>query len=83
MPRRMPWESVIFYICTFIFIYAVWNYLGRPGEPSYLTRVLEIGGIALGLFVHKFTSLSFKDLGLSFKNLDHNLNGIACLVIIA
>ena len=77
--------SSIFYICTFIFIYAVWNYLGRPGEPSYLTRVLEVGGIALGFFVYKFTALSFKDLGLSFKNLAHNLkvDGIACLVIIA
>ena len=89
--ERLRRESVfvlmacIAYICAFIFIYAVWNYIGRPGEPKYLTRILEVGGIILGIIVYRRTSLSFSDLGLSTKNLAHNLkvDGLACLGIIA
>ena len=75
----------IVYICAFIFIYSIWNYLDRPGEPQHLTRVLEVGGIVLGIIVFRKTSLSFSDLGLSTENLAHNLkvDGLACLGIIA
>ncbi|MDO4806458.1 MAG: CPBP family glutamic-type intramembrane protease [Coriobacteriales bacterium] len=76
--------SSIVYMCTFVFIYAVWNYLGRPFAPRYLTRILEVGGVALGFFVYKRSSLTLADLGLGTKNLAHNLkvDGIACLAIV-
>lgn len=77
--------SAIVYICLFIFVYSVWNYLGQPFEPQGMTVILEVGGVLLGLFVFKMTSLTFEDLGLGTKNLAHNLkvDGIACLGIIA
>ena len=77
--------SSIVYICLFIFVYSVWNYAGRPGAPSDLTRVLEVGGVILGVFVYKNTSLTFDDLGLSTRNLMRNLkvDALACLGVVA
>ena len=77
--------SSIVYICLFIFIYSVWNYLGQPFEPAGMTRILEVGGVLLGFYVFKATSLTIDDLGLGTRNLAHNLkiDGIACLGIIA
>lgn len=76
--------SSIVYICIFIFIYSVWNFVGRPGEPSDLTRILELGGVVLGAFVYKNTSLTFADLGLSTRNLARNLrvDALACLGVV-
>jgi membrane protease YdiL (CAAX protease family) len=77
--------SSIVYICLFIFVYSVWNFVGRPGAPSDLTRVLEVGGVVLGVFVYKNTSLTLGDLGLSTRNLAHNLkvDVLACLGVVA
>ena len=77
--------SSIVYICLFIFVYSVWNFMDRPGSPSDLTRVLEVGGIVLGIIVYKNTSLTFGDLGLSTRNLSRNLkvDAIACLGVLA
>ena len=89
--ERLRRESIVVFlssivlICGFVFVYSVWNYIGQPGEPSYLTRILEISGIFLGIFVYRHTSLTLSDLGLSTDNLAHNLkvDGLACLGIIA
>ena len=77
--------SSIVYICLFIFVYSVWNFVGRPGAPSDLTRVLEVGGVILGVFVYRNTSLTLADLGLSTRNLAHNLkvDALACLGVVA
>lgn len=77
--------SSIVYLCVFIFIYSVWNYLGQPFPPTGMTVIIEVGGVLLGIYVLLATSLSLADIGLGTKNLAQNLkvDGIACLIIIA
>ena len=61
--------AIIVYMCAFLFVYATWEYLGRPFDRSYLTHAIEVGGMVLGFVAFRFTSLRRNDLGLGFANI--------------
>ncbi len=76
--------STIVYICAFMFVYTVWDYLGRPFAATHLTTMLEVGGLVLGLLALRFTSLRLASLGLGTRNLGRNLReaGLASLALV-
>lgn len=77
--------STIVYICAFMFVYAAWDHLGRPFAAQYLTVLLELGGLVVGLLALRFTSLRLASLGLGTRNLARNLReaGLVSVALVA
>jgi len=59
----------IVYVCFWVFIYTVWDQMGRPISEHILTQVVQLMGVFVFLFILKNTSFTMKDMGLGTKNL--------------
>ena len=51
----LVYVSVTLFLCAGIFLYVIWELLGRPYEGSLLTRFIELGGLFTFLFVARYT----------------------------
>ncbi len=60
--------TVIIYVCSWIFLYVVWELMGRPISDQLMTWVVQLLGLVVFYLVLKKTSFSLQDLGLGFKN---------------
>ena len=55
-------------ICGWLTLYALWEALDQPFDKKIITHGVEVLGIILITFIFKFTSLSWKDIGLFNAN---------------
>ena len=51
-----------------VMFYALWEYLGRPFPTSYMTQAVDLLGVLMCLAGLRYTSVSWKDLGLMTDN---------------
>ena len=59
--------TFLFGFCGWILIYAFWDYLGRPIGTDYMTHGVEVLGIFMLFFILRYTSLTWRDLGITAR----------------
>ena len=59
--------TFLFGFCSWILVYALWEYLGRPIRTDYMTHGVEILGIFMFVFIMQRTSLTWQDLGITTR----------------
>ncbi|MBQ7679570.1 MAG: PAS domain-containing protein [Butyrivibrio sp.] len=76
--------SVIVMIGIWIFVYALYEALGRPFDVTYLSRFTELMAIILFVIALKETSFTTKEMGLKSDNLKKDLGqgGLVALVLV-
>ena len=57
-------STFLFGFCIWILFYALWEYLDRPFSADWMTHGVELLGIIMLLFIMRFTSLTWQDLGV-------------------
>ena len=57
-------STFLFGFCIWILFYAFWEFLGRPFPSDLMTHGVELLGIVMLLFILRFTSLTWHDLGV-------------------
>jgi membrane protease YdiL (CAAX protease family) len=57
-------STFLFGFCIWILFYALWEFLGRPFPSDLMTHGVELLGIVMLLFILRFTSLTWHDLGV-------------------
>ena len=57
--------TFLFAFCFWMLFYALWEYLKRPFSPDWMTHGVEVLGIAMLLFILRYTSLTWHDLGIT------------------
>lgn len=72
MTRKFNDSSITFTVFLFgfsiwIIVYGLWEYLGQPISADSMTRGVEILGVLILIFILKFTSLTWRDLGITTK----------------
>ena len=58
-------STFLFGFCIWILFYALWEFLKRPWPADMMTHGVEVLGIVMLLFIFRFTSLSWRDLGIT------------------
>ena len=58
-------STFLFGFCIWILIYAFWEFLGRPFSADFMTHGVELLGIIMLLFIFRYTSLTWRDLGIT------------------
>lgn len=56
--------TFLFGFCGWMIFYALWEYLKRPFSADYLTHGIEVLGLLMLGFILRYTSLSWRDLGI-------------------
>lgn len=64
----MTFTTFLFGFCGWMLIYALWEFLKRPISADWLTHGVELLGLIMMVFIVKFTSLTWKDLGIAHDN---------------
>lgn len=92
LEERVHDSSLVF--TAFLFMLSIWiiicelvDYIGNTIPNHIMTIGVEIMGVLLFIFILKFTSLSFKDIGLFTSNTkkvvrDGILISISCIIIL-
>ena len=57
--------TFLFAFCFWMLFYALWEYLKRPFSPDWMTHGVEVLGIVMLLFILRYTSLTWHDLGIT------------------
>ncbi len=57
-------STFLFGFCIWILFYAFWEFLGRPFSADIMTHGVELLGIVMLLFILRYTSLTWHDLGV-------------------
>ena len=57
-------STFLFGFCLWILFYAFWEFLGRPWSADIMTHGVELLGIVMLLFIFRYTSLTWRDLGI-------------------
>ena len=65
----LVYVSVTLFLCAGIFLYVIWELLGRPYEGSLLTRFIELGGLFTFLFVARDTGFLLSIGALRIKGI--------------
>ena len=93
--RKLRMDStVVFFTGTVVaslwnFVYGIWEYLGKPIQPIFMTPMLYALGMISFLVIWRKTGFSVADMGLSTVNLKKNLlsgavvTGIGLLLMVA
>ena len=56
--------TFLFGFCIWIIIYAFWEFLKRPFSADIMTHGVELLGLVMLMFILRFTSLTWHDLGV-------------------
>lgn len=76
--------TFLYGFCIWIIIYAFWEFLNRPISPDFMTHGVELLGLIMLMFIIRYTSLSWHDLGvMPDRPKETILNGVivaACAV---
>ncbi len=56
--------TFLFGFCGWILVYALWESLGRPISPDFMTHGVELLGLVMLVFIVYSTSLTRRDLGI-------------------
>ena len=59
--------TFLFGFCIWILIYALWEFLGRPISPDFMTHGVELLGLVMLVFILRHTSLTWRDLGITTR----------------
>lgn len=92
--QRMHKEASVVFIatmvcvCEWVFLYMLWDFLGRPIPSHLMTQLVQINGVIMFLFVKKNTSFKLREMGLGVKNLLKNVKtdaliGVTALAVMA
>ena len=54
-------------VCVWAFVYQIWMDLGQPVSSTVVTKLVEVFGIILFHIILRNTSITMKDVGLSFR----------------
>ncbi len=57
-------STFLFGFCAWILFYAFWEFMGRPFSADLMTHGVELLGIVMLLFILRYTSLTWHDLGI-------------------
>ena len=58
-------STFLFGFCIWMLFYAFWEYLDRPFPADFMTHGVEVLGIVMLMFIMRYTSLSWHDLGVT------------------
>ncbi len=72
-------------LCLWVFLYAIWELLGRPVSDTVMTKAVEVMGFVIFFYILKKTSIGFEDMGLRFKGAGRAVlvDGAATALILA
>ena len=59
--------TFLFAFCSWILIYALWEFLKRPLPADYMTHGVEVLGLIMLVFIVYRTSLTWHDLGVATR----------------
>ncbi len=58
-------STFLFGFCIWMLVYAFWEFLHRPFPADFMTHGVELLGIIMLLFIFRYTSLTWQDLGVT------------------
>ncbi len=61
--------STLIFVCAWMLLVALWEFLDRPLPAHLLTQAVTFLGACMMVFLVKTTSITWRELGLSTKNL--------------
>lgn len=56
--------TFLFGFCIWFIFYALWEFLNRPFPADFMTHGVELLGLIMLMFILRYTSLSWRDLGV-------------------
>lgn len=57
--------TFLFGFCSWMLVYAFWEFLGRPVAADFMTHGVEVLGLLMLVFILHRTSLTWRDLGIT------------------
>ena len=61
--------STLIFVCAWVLLVALWEFLDRPLPAHLLTQAVTFLGACMMVFLVRTTSITWRELGLSTKNL--------------
>ncbi len=73
-------STFLFAFCGWILFYALWEFLNWPFPADLMTHGVEVLGLVMLFFILRYTSLSWKDLGI---RADHPWKTVRTALVVA